>query len=98
VVVDEDVDIYNPDDVIWAISTRSEPENIDILRRCWSGPLDPAIPTERKGFNSRAIIDATRPYEWRDKFPAANAVSDELKATLEQKYAKLLKEISGGTQ
>jgi 4-hydroxy-3-polyprenylbenzoate decarboxylase len=98
VVVDDDIDIYNPDDVIWAISTRSEPENIDILRRCWSGPLDPAIPTGRKGFNSRAIIDATRPYEWRDKFPPINAVSDELKATLERKYAKLLKDISGGAQ
>jgi 4-hydroxy-3-polyprenylbenzoate decarboxylase len=84
--------------VIWAISTRSEPENIDILRRCWSGPLDPAISTGRKGFNSRAIIDATRPYEWRDKFPPVNAVSDELKATLERKYAKLLKDISGGAQ
>ena len=93
IVVDDDVDIYNPDDVIWAIATRSEPENIDIIRRAWSGPLDPAIPMERKGFNSRAIIDATRPYEWRDKFPAVNAVSDELKAQLDKKYASLLKEV-----
>ena len=92
-MVDEDIDIYNPDDVIWAIATRSEPENIDIIRRAWSGPLDPAIPKERKGFNSRAIIDATRPYEWRDKFPAVNAVSDELKQTLDQKYAELLKAV-----
>lgn len=93
VVVDEDVDIYNPDDVIWAIATRSEPENIDIIRRAWSGPLDPAISRERKGFNSRAIIDATRPYEWRDKFPAVNAVSDELKQELDKKYASLLKQV-----
>ncbi|MGE5818506.1 MAG: UbiD family decarboxylase [Deltaproteobacteria bacterium] len=93
VVVDEDIDIYNSDDVIWAISTRSEPENIDILRRCWSGPLDPAIPRERKGFNSRAIIDATRPYEWRDKFPPVNAVSDEFKSELDKKYASLLQEV-----
>jgi 4-hydroxy-3-polyprenylbenzoate decarboxylase len=93
VVVDDDIDIYNADDVIWAMSTRSEPENIDILRRCWSGPLDPAIPRERKGFNSRAIIDATRPFEWRDQFPAANAVSDELKAALDKKYASLLRTV-----
>jgi 4-hydroxy-3-polyprenylbenzoate decarboxylase len=93
IVVDEDVDIYNPDDVIWAIATRSEPENIDIIRRAWSGPLDPAIPTERKGFNSRAIIDATRPYEWRDKFPAVNAVSDGLREELDKKYASLLKQV-----
>jgi UbiD family decarboxylase len=93
IVVDEDVDIYNPDDVIWAIATRSEPENIDIIRRAWSGPLDPAIPRERKGLNSRAIIDATRPYEWRDKFPAVNAVSTDLKADLDRRYASLLKEV-----
>jgi len=93
VVVDEDVDIYNPDDVIWAISTRSEPENIEIIRRAWSGPLDPAIPKERKGFNSRALIDATRPYEWRDKFPEVNAVRPEFKAELEKKYASLLREV-----
>ena len=95
VVVDDDVDIYNPNDVIWAIGTRSEPENIDILRRCWSGPLDPAIPRERKGFNSRAIIDATRPYEWKDKFPPVNAVTDSLKAELDKKYPALLKEMIG---
>ncbi len=93
VVVDDDIDIYNSDDVIWAIATRSEPENIDILRRCWSGPLDPAIPRERKGFNSRAIIDATRPYEWREQFPPVNAVSDELKNQLNEKYAALLQQI-----
>ena len=75
------------------MSTRSEPENIDIIRRAWSGPLDPAIPKERKGFNSRAIIDATRPYEWRDKFPAVNAVSEEFKNQLDKKYASLLKEV-----
>ena len=98
IVVDDDIDIYNPDDVIWAMSTRSEPENIDILRRCWSGPLDPAIPREQKGFNSRAIIDATRPFEWRDKFPAVNAVSDEFKIRLDQKYASLLKEVLQRTQ
>lgn len=76
--------------MIWAIGTRLEPENIDILRRCWSGSLDSAIPRERKGFNSRAIIDATRPYEWKDKFSAMNAVTDELKPELDKKYASLL--------
>jgi hypothetical protein len=44
----------------------------------------------RQGFNSRAIIDATRPYEWKDQFPAVNAVSDEFKAELDRKYASLI--------
>src|SRR4051812_6670589 len=61
VVVDDDVDITKSDEVIWAIGTRSDPaRSIEILDRCWSGPLDPAIPREEKGFSSRALIDATR--------------------------------------
>jgi UbiD family decarboxylase len=79
VVVDEDIDITNSEEVIWAICTRSDPSrSIDILRRCWSGPLDPAIPRDESGFNSRAIIDATRPYEWRDKFPKVSGHRAEL--------------------
>ena len=45
IVVDEDIDITNTEEVIWAISSRSDPvDSIEILRRCWSGPLDPRIP------------------------------------------------------
>ena len=52
VVVDEDVDITSLDDVVWSMCTRCDPEyDIDIVRRCWSGPLDPIVPLERKGFN-----------------------------------------------
>jgi 4-hydroxy-3-polyprenylbenzoate decarboxylase len=80
IVVDDDIDITNTEEVIWAISSRSDPvQSIEILRRCWSGPLDPRIPVEDKGFSSRAIIDATRPYEWRDKFPKSSGASRELK-------------------
>ncbi len=99
VVVDEDVDIYNPDDVIWALATRSDPaESIEIIRRAWSGPLDPIIPEGAKGFNSRALVDATRPYEWRDRFPPVNAVSPELKERLRQKYASVLTGLFSGDQ
>jgi len=92
VVVDDDIDIYNTDEVIWAMATRGDPaSSVDIVRRCWSGPLDPAIPQEGKGFNSRILIDATRPYEWRDRFPPVSGNSPELKAKLTQKYSSLLK-------
>ena len=62
-MVDDDIDITNSEEVLWAISSRSDPaESIDILRRTWSGPLDPRIPRDQVGHNSRAVIDATRPY------------------------------------
>jgi UbiD family decarboxylase len=80
IVVDEDIDPTNMTEVLWALCTRSDPEkDIDIIRRAWSTPLDPTIrkPT-RALMNSRAIIDACRPYEWIDEFPKSVEVSPEL--------------------
>ena len=87
VVVDEDIDVMNLDEVMWAVCTRCDPEkDIEILRRCWSGPLDPIIPPGQKGLNSRAIIDATRPFEWRDKFPVVAESSPERRAEVMKKW------------
>jgi len=80
VVVDDDVDITNSEEFLWALSSRSDPaESIEILRRAWSGPLDPRIARDQVGHSSRAVIDATRPYEWREKFPKVSGASRELK-------------------
>ena len=87
VVVDEDIDVMNLEEVMWAICTRCDPEkDIDILHRCWSGPLDPIIPPGQKGLNSRAIIDATRPFEWRDEFPQVAESSPERRAEVLKKW------------
>ena len=91
VVVDDDIDITNSEEVLWAISSRSDPaESIDILRRTWSGPLDPRIPRDLAGHNSRAVIDATRPYEWREKFPKVSGPSRELKESVAKKWQSFL--------
>ena len=91
VVVDDDIDPTNLDEVLWAVCTRSDPEkDIEILRRCWSGPLDPIIPKDKKGFNSRAIIDATRPYEWLDSFPPVSRSSRELRSRIMGKWGDKL--------
>ncbi|MGZ9160180.1 MAG: UbiD family decarboxylase [Candidatus Limnocylindrales bacterium] len=69
VVVDPDIDITSIDDVLWAIMTRCDPvRDVTIIDRTWSGPLDPAIHPDERGFNSRLLIDATKPWEWRDRF------------------------------
>lgn len=92
VVVDDDIDVYDINDVIWAVCTRSDPEaDIDLLRRCWSGPLDPIIPRELKGFSSRAIIDATRPYEWMKEFPVASGISQDLRKKITAKYGQFFR-------
>jgi UbiD family decarboxylase len=92
VVVDEDIDITDLDDVMWAVLTRADPEqDYEIVRRCWSGPLDPAIHPDRKGFNSRVIIDATRPWEWRDRFPIPIGPDPAYKRETRERWGWLLR-------
>ncbi len=91
VVVDEDIDPADLDAVIWAMSTRSEPvESIDIIRRAWSGPLDPRIQAQNKGLNSRALIDATRPFEWKNEFPLVAEIDSKYKNIVKDKWKDLI--------
>jgi len=41
-------------------------------------------------FNSRAIIDATRPFEWLQEFPPVAKSSRELRERLLRRWGKLL--------
>lgn len=91
VVVDDDIDPTSTFDVLWAMATRCDPEkSIEILRRCWSGALDVAIAPENRGLNSRALIDACKPYERRDEFPPVAESGEELKAKVREKWRDLI--------
>jgi 4-hydroxy-3-polyprenylbenzoate decarboxylase len=91
VVVDDDIDPADLDQVIWAMCTRCDPaEDIDFIRRAWSGPLDPRLP---KGvtWNSRALIDACRPFEMLGEFPPVVKASAELREEVWRKFEDQLK-------
>jgi 4-hydroxy-3-polyprenylbenzoate decarboxylase len=82
VVVDDDVDVSDLEELMWAMCTRSDPAtSIDIVRNAWSTPLDPSIPPWDKAngnfTNSRAIIDACRPFHWKDQYPIVNMPKPE---------------------
>jgi len=96
IVVDEDIDVSNLEDVMWALCTRSDPAtSIDIITRTWSTPLDPRLDPEDRAkgnfTNSRAIIDACRPFHWRDRFPRVNRMSPESLALAQRKFGHLLR-------
>ncbi|MGH8629428.1 MAG: hypothetical protein ACREU7_01510, partial [Burkholderiales bacterium] len=55
----------------------------------WSGPLDPRIP-KGAARNSRAVIDACRPFEMLEDFPPVVRSSPELRARVQAKFAQLL--------
>jgi len=90
VVVDEDIDPFNLNQVVWALCTRCDPESsVDLIRRCWSGPLDPIIPRDRVGFNSRLVFEVVRPYEWEDKFPPVVERDPEVEEKVRRKWKEL---------
>jgi len=97
IVVDDDIDVTNLEEVTWAMLTRSDPAtSIDIIHNAWSTHLDPRISPEDKKrgnlTNSRAIIDATRPYAWKDQFPRVNMPSPERDRRAREKFGYLLKD------
>ena len=68
VVVDDDVDVFNEREVLWAVSTRTHwDKDLEVIRKVQSfrGWLGDAV----------AIIDATKPLQ--GEFPKRNEVSEE---------------------
>jgi 4-hydroxy-3-polyprenylbenzoate decarboxylase len=95
VVVDEDIDVTNLGDVMWAMCFRTDPATqIDIIKTGWSTGLDPSIHPDRKAVgdttNSRAIINACRPFHWKDRYPKVNMPDPELWAKAKEKWGWLL--------
>jgi 4-hydroxy-3-polyprenylbenzoate decarboxylase len=92
IVVDDDINPYDIEDVLWAMCTRANPaEDIDVIRKTWSTPLDPRIRKPTDDYTSSvAIIKAVKPYSWIKEFPKT-AVEDEGKRKeVFKKYKELL--------
>jgi 4-hydroxy-3-polyprenylbenzoate decarboxylase len=88
VVVDDDINPYDMDDVMWAVCTRSEAVEMDIIKKAWSTPLDPRIRKPTDSFhNSRGIIYAVKPYEWYKDFPPSAVASEELRKEVFSKWS-----------
>jgi 4-hydroxy-3-polyprenylbenzoate decarboxylase len=91
VVVDDDIDVTDMGELMWAVCTRADPaKDYHVNTNCWSSALDPLLTPEKrekKDFsNSRVVIDATRPFSWRDEFPKVNTVSRELREAILKKW------------
>jgi 4-hydroxy-3-polyprenylbenzoate decarboxylase len=96
IVVDEDIDVTDLQQVIWAALTRADPmTDLDFIRNTWASPADPLIrPEERaKGnmTNSRMIINACRPFHWRDRFSPVTKARPEIARKAREKFGYLLR-------
>lgn len=94
VVVDEDINPSNLQEVMWAVATRTDPEvDIDIIKRGMGSKNDPMFVAYRYNapYNSKAIIDACRPYDHLHEFPAVAEASKELQDQVKAKWRDLFK-------
>lgn len=104
VIVEDDIDPSNLQQVIWAITTRGQPDKaIQILNRCRSNSADPTIPMEEKRkykttpkplYASRVIIDACRPLEWKEDWYPVTRISTELETSILNKWKSVLSDVN----
>jgi len=60
IVVDEDIDVFNEEEVLWAVATRVQADrDVDILKDVKGNTLDPSQTDEI--MTAKMIIDATKP-------------------------------------
>ena len=95
IVVDDDIDVTDLEELWWALLTRSDPANsIDIISGTRTSPADPSLTPEQRArddlTNSRAVIDACRPFHWRDQFPKVNAPSPAQAKKARDRFGYLL--------
>jgi 3-polyprenyl-4-hydroxybenzoate decarboxylase len=90
ITVDQDVNPRDLDEVMWAVSTRCDPQrDIDIMRYGWGSRADPLGPPGQPAYNSRALIDACRPHERLADFPAVAQAGDDLLRRAAQRWPEL---------
>jgi len=95
IVVDDDVDVTKLDQLIWAMMVRTDPKlSIDFITGAWDSPADPILTPQQRAVgdmtHSVAIIDACRPFHWKDEFPMSNAPSPEVLKKAEEKFGYLM--------
>jgi UbiD family decarboxylase len=89
VVVDDDIDITDPNDVLWAMATRADIDNVDILHKIWTSRSDEALTPEVRyshPVSSRLIIDACRSFAHRSTQSAVCQFDRGFKQQIAQKW------------
>jgi 4-hydroxy-3-polyprenylbenzoate decarboxylase len=103
VVVDDDVDPWDRDEVLWALTTRVHPpRDIEVVDRCLGGadsvqgiPWNGTIPEGDSQFNARLVVDATISWEHREEFPEVASMDADRRERLSEEWPDLLAGLDG---
>ncbi|MGH7928873.1 MAG: UbiD family decarboxylase [Candidatus Binatia bacterium] len=98
VTVDDDIDPTNQDEVLWAMCTRVDPTTaVDVIRDAWTADLDPRVSPARRAAGDltvgRMLINACKPFAWRDQFAKTNVFTPKERKIVESRWRNLLANI-----
>ena len=82
IVVDDDIDVYNEKEVLWALATRFQADkDLFVANRCMGALLDPSA---KEGLTAKMGIDATKPLvNWQaEKCTIPEEISQKIKKML----------------
>ena len=100
ILVDDDIDINNAEDVLWAVGTRSDPARdmrTDTFTSGWD--LNPSLSIEQRrqlreeniGYPfSRLIINACQPFSVKTELSPVNKFSEKLRRDALEKWRDVL--------
>jgi 4-hydroxy-3-polyprenylbenzoate decarboxylase len=88
IVVDEDIDAWDIPRVLYALSFRFQPNRSQVIKRGRSTPLDPSLPIDARDITGRLLLDATIPYDWKEK-PIPIKLDPEMVKRVEARWSEL---------
>ena len=88
IVVDEDIDPWDIPRVMYALSFRFQPNRSQVIKRGRSTPLDPSLPLNAREITGRLLLDATIPYDWKEK-PIPIELDPETLEKIKGRWAEL---------
>ncbi|MBW2030086.1 MAG: phenylphosphate carboxylase subunit beta [Deltaproteobacteria bacterium] len=88
IVVDDDIDPWDIPRVMWALSFRFQPNRSQVIKRGRSTPLDPSLPIGQRDITGRLLLDATIPYDWKEK-PIPIELDKDIVKKVEARWSEL---------
>lgn len=88
IVVDDDIDPWDISRVMYALSFRFQPNRSQVIKRGRSTPLDPSLPIGNRDITGRLLLDATIPYDWKEK-PIPIELDPEVVKKVQARWSEL---------